>query len=79
MSKYKYEMRIDKQKLGQLIAVAIGRAPDEIGKSGLHTFSFTFKDTDLTVAERNTAKGALPEWMRLLYGFSRSVLPDDEA
>ena len=79
MSKYRYEMRIDAAKLGELIAVAIGRAPDEMGKSGLHTFSFTFHDTDLTAAERDTAKGALPEWMRLLYGFSRSVLPDDEA
>ena len=78
MSRYKYTMQIDAKKLGELIAVAIGRTPDAMGKSGLHTFSFTFNDTDITVAERQTAKDALPEWMRLLYGFSREVLPDGE-
>ncbi len=78
MTKTRYTMRIDPSKMMDLIEAAIGRRPDEMGKSGLHTWSFTFKDPDLTIAERNAAKDALPEWMRMLYSFSREVVTDEE-
>ena len=78
MTKYRYTMKITAEKLADLIESATARRPDEMGKSGLHTFSFTFKDTDLVPAERQAALGALPEWLRLVYSFNRDMLPDDE-
>lgn len=78
LAKYRYTMKITAEKLADLVEAAIGRRPDELGKSGLHTFSFTFKDTDIIPAERQAALAALPEWIRLVYSFDRDVLPDDE-
>ena len=78
MAKYRYTMKITAEKIADLIEGAIGRRPDGLGKSGLHTFSFTFKDTDIVPAERQAALEAMPEWLKMVYSFSRDVLPDDE-
>ena len=77
MTKYRYTMKITAEKLADLIESAIARRPDELGKSGLHTFSFTFKDTDLSAAERQAALGAMPEWLRMVYSFSREVVAEE--
>jgi len=73
VTKYRYSMKINPQKFLDLIEGAIGRRPDESGKSGLHSWSFTFHETDVSVAERQAALDALPEWLRMLYSFSREV------
>lgn len=78
MVKYRYTMKVSPDKLMDLIETAIGRRPDELGKSGLHTWSFTFKDTDITSQDRIDAQAALPDGIRLLYGFSREVVSDEE-
>jgi len=75
--KYKYTMKFNAQYLADIIQGATTRKPDELGKSGLHTFSFTFKGSDLTVGQRIAAYNALPEWMRLMYDFEEEILPDD--
>lgn len=78
MVKYRYTMKVDPQKMMDLIETTIGRRPDEQGKSGLHTWSFTFKDTDISAQDRSDAQAALPDGIRLLYGFSREVVSDEE-
>lgn len=84
MAKYRYTMKITAEKLADIIEAAIlaqsgvARRPDELGQSGLHTFSFTFHDEDITQAERLASLNALPEWLRMVYSFQREVLPDDE-
>lgn len=78
MIKYRYTMRITAEKLADLVEAAIGRRPDELGKSGLHTFSFTFKDTDITQGERQLALDSMPEWIRLVYSFNRDIILDEE-
>lgn len=78
MVKYRYTMKITPEKIADLIEGAIGRRPDGLGKSGLHTWSFTFGEPDLTPAERQAALAALPEWLRLVYGFERDVVADEE-
>lgn len=78
MVKYRYTMKVDPEKLMDLIESAIGRRPDELGKSGLHTWSFTFEDTDISAQDRADAQAALPAGIRLLYGFSREVVDDEE-
>lgn len=78
MTKYRYTMKITAEKLADLIESAIARRPDEMGKSGLHTFSFTFKDADVSASERQAALDALPEWLRLVYSFERTVVSDEE-
>ena len=70
-------MRIEPRKFLDLIEGAIGRRPDESGKSGLHTWSFVFHDADVTPAERQAALDALPDWLRLLYSFSREVVEEE--
>lgn len=71
-------MKITAEKLADLIEASIGRRPDALGQSGLHTFSFTFDNTDISAADRQAARDAMPEWLRMVYGFSRDVIPDDE-
>ena len=78
MVKYKYTMKVTAEKLADLIEDAIGRRPDELGKSGLHTWSFTFNEPDISPADRQTALDALPPWLRMVYGFSREVVADEE-
>ena len=78
MVKYRYTMKVDPKKLMDLIETAIGRRPDEQGKSGLHTWSFTFKDLDISAQDRSDAQAALPGGIRLLYSFSREVVSDEE-
>ena len=78
MVKYRYTMKVSAEKIADLIEVTIGRRPDELGKSGLHTWSFTFKDADLNPAERQDVLDALPPWLRMVYGFSREVVADEE-
>ena len=71
-------MRVTQEKIADLIETAIGRRPDELGKSGLHTWSFTFDEPDLTPAERQAALAAMPEFIRMVFGFSRDVVADEE-
>ena len=78
MVKYRYTMRVSAEKIADLIEGAIGRRPDGLGKSGLHTWSFTFKDTDISAQDRADAQAALPTGIRLLYSFSREVVADEE-
>jgi len=78
MVKYRYTMRVTAEKIADLIEDAIGRRPDGLGKSGLHTWSFTFDDVDITPAERQAALEALPPWLRMVYSFSREEVEDEE-
>ena len=78
MTKYRYTMKVSAEKIADLIEAAIGRRPDEIGKSGLHTWNFTFKDPDLSPAERQVALDAMPEFIRMVFGFTREVVADEE-
>ena len=70
-------MKVDPALLMDLIETAIGRRPDELGKSGLHTWSFTFADTDITAQNRTDAQAALPDGIKLLYSFTREVLEEE--
>ncbi len=78
MVKYRYTMKVTAEKLADLIEDAIGRRPDELGKSGVHTWSFTFEDTDISSQDRTDAQAALPDGFKLLYSFSREVVSDEE-
>ena len=78
MPKYKYDMKISADKIADLIEAAIGRRPDELGKSGLHWWGFTFKEPDISPAERQTALAAMPEFIRTVFTFSREVVADEE-
>ena len=77
VTKYVYTMKVSPEKLLDLIESTIGRRPDEIGKSGLHTWSFTFLDTDISAQDRSDAQAALPDGIRLLYGFTREVVVEE--
>ena len=77
MTKYRYTMKVDPELMMDLIETAIGRRPDELGKSGLHTWSFTFVDTDITAQNRTDAQAALPDGIKLLYSFTREVLEEE--
>lgn len=77
MTKYRYTMRVTPDKLLDLIEAAIGRRPDGMGKSGLHTWSFDFDDVDISAQDRADAQAALPEGIRLLYGFTREVIEEE--
>ena len=77
MSDYVYDMKFTAEKLATLIEAAIGRRPDSIGASDNRSMSFTFKDTDITPQERQTALAALPSFMKLVYSFSRAVVDSE--
>ena len=70
-------MKVSAEKIADLIEDAIGRRPDELGKSGLHTWSFTFKDADVSPAERQQALDAMPEFIKMVFAFSREVVDDE--
>lgn len=76
VTKYVYTMRIDGRKLLDLIEATIGRRPDAMGKSGLHTWSIDFEDVDISAQDRTDVMNALPGWMRLFYGFTREVVEE---
>ncbi len=78
MSKYKYTMKVTAEKLADIIEVAIGRRPDEISKSGLHTWGFTFHEPDITPAERQTALAAMPPFIHDVFSFSREEVGEVE-
>ena len=78
MTKTRYTMKVSAEKIADLIEGAIGRRPDEIGKSGLHTWNFAFKDPDITPAERQAALDAMPEFIRMVFAFTREVVADEE-
>ena len=78
MSEYVYSMRFTAEKLATIIEAAIGRRPDSIGASGNRGMSFTFKDTDITPAERQTALDALPDFVKMVYSFNRTVVDSEE-
>ena len=77
MAKYRYTMKVTQEKIADLIEDAIGRRPDELGKSGLHTWSFTFDEPDVSPEERQAALAAMPEFIRMVFGFSRDVVADE--
>jgi len=76
--KYRYTMKVTAEKIADLVEDTIGRRPVGLGKSGLHTWSFTFGEPDLTPVERQAVLDALPPWLRMVYGFSREVVSDEE-
>jgi len=78
VTKYRYKMRITPAKLLDLIEATIGRRPDEMGKSGLHYYSVTFNDTDISAQDRDDLKNALPECIKLLFDFNRTVVEVEE-
>lgn len=78
MVKYRYTMKVSAEKIADLIETAINRRPDELGKSGLHTWSFTFKDTDISQEDKQLALDSMPEFIRMVFGFNREVVADDE-
>ena len=78
MVKYRYTMKVSAEKIADLIEGAIGRRPDGLGKSGLHTWSFTFNEPDVSPAERQAALDAMPEFIRMVFGFSREEVSDEE-
>jgi len=71
-------MQVSAEKIADLIEDAIDRRPDEIGKSGLHTWSFTFKDTDVSQEDKQLALEAMPEFIKMVFKFSREVVDDEE-
>ena len=77
-TKYVYSMDFTAQNIGTLIMGTIGRAPDEIGSYGNRGMSFTFYDADVTPAERQACLDVLPEFMRLVYSFNRTVVEENE-
>ena len=77
MTVYRYTMRVTPDKLLDLVEAAIGRRPDGMGKSGLHTWSFDFVGTDISAQDRADALAALPEGIRLLYSFERLVVEEE--
>jgi len=77
-TKYRYTMRFTPEKMLALIEAATGRKPDGMGRSGLHTLSFDFNDTDINASQRQAALNTLPEWVRHMYSFDRAVVTDEE-
>ena len=77
MTKYIYTMKFDPSKLADSIAAYIGTEVS-VGASGNRSLSFTIKDTDLTPTQGQTIVGNLPEFVRMLYCFTRTTAPDDE-
>ena len=78
MTDYVYTMKFTAEKIADLIEAAIGRRPDSIGASGNRGMSFTFKDTDVSPAERQLALDALPEFIRMIYSFDRTTVESEE-
>lgn len=78
MTDYKYEMKFTAEKIANIIEGAIGRRPDIIGASGNRGMSFTFKDVDITQEERQLALARLPEFIKMVYSFSRYEVPSEE-
>jgi len=78
VTKYRYTMRVTADKLMTLIEGATGRSPDAMGKSGLHTWSFDFHDTDIDEGDRLAVKAAIPEFLRLMFSFDREVVDEEE-
>ena len=76
MIKYVYDMTFDPSKIADSIASYIGHEV-EVGVSGNRSMSFTVKDTDLTPVQRQTIIDNLPEFVRMFYSFSRTVVQDD--
>jgi len=78
VTKYVYSMMFTAEKIAGLIEAAIGRRPDEIGASGNRGMSFTFNGTDIVPTERQAALDALPEFIRQVYNFTRTVIEEGE-
>ena len=77
MVKYVYDMTFDPSKIADSIESYIGHEVD-VGVSGNRSMSFTVKDTDLTQTQREVIQANLPEFVRLFYSFTRTVVQDDE-
>ena len=77
MTDYVYTMKFDPNKLAESIEAYIG-SEVSVGASGNRSLSFKIKDTDLTQNQRETIVENLPEFVKLFYSFSRTVVQDDE-
>jgi len=71
-------MKFDPKTIADMIENAFGLEV-EVGVSGNRNITFTFKDVDLTPAQRTLAKDNMPEFVKLFYSFDRSVreVPDE--
>jgi hypothetical protein len=78
VTKYRYTMKINPQKILDLAESATGVRPDGMGKSGLHTWSIDYEDVDIDAGQRAALVAALPEWVRFMYDFSREVVVEEE-
>ena len=77
MTDYVYTMRFDPNKLAESIEAYIG-SEVSVGASGNRSLSFKIKDTDITQNQRDTIVENLPEFVKLFYSFTRTVVQDDE-
>ena len=77
MTDYVYTMRFDPNKLAEQIEAYIGTEVS-VGASGNRSLSFKIKDTDLTQTQRETIQANLPEFVKLFYSFTRTVVQDEE-
>ena len=77
MTDYVYTMKFDPNKLAESIEAYIG-SEVSVGASGNRSLSFKIKDTDLTQNQRETIVENLPEFVKLFYSFTRTVVQDDE-
>ena len=77
-TKYTYTMKFDPQKIADMIMDRLGKEA-EVGVSGNRQISFTFTDVDLTPAQRDGIKAALPAFVQLFYSFDRTIseVPDE--
>ena len=77
MTDYVYTMKFDPNKLAESIEAYIG-SEVSVGASGNRSLSFKIKDTDLTQNQRDTIVENLPEFVKLFYSFTRTVVPSEE-
>ena len=77
MTDYVYTMKFDPNKLAESIEAYIG-SEVSVGASGNRSLSFKIKDTDITQNQRDTIVENLPEFVKLFYSFTRTVVPSEE-
>lgn len=75
-TKYVYTMEFTAKKIADLIEATIVRRPDAIGAHGNRGMSFTFNDADVSPAERQACLDAMPEFIRMVYSFNRTVVEE---
>ena len=76
-TKYVYTMRFDADKIADIIEATIGRRPDGQGTAGWRGRTFIFDDTDITAQDRTDVLEALPNCLRYLFSFTRTVVEEE--